>query len=221
MLHLETSVLTLGSTERNQRESPLLRLPLELRDQIYEYVTIDDSYCGNDGVYDAGSKRKNAFAVRAICRQIYLETRTLPFTLGIFWLPKFPARYGWIEPFDLVSDHWAEQVPVSAKSIEIIGVDFTPCQTVWRYDRPSMPDVAASIHQMQLPELRCVQLRLNYCACCCRYNGRCIPLDRIDRKSIPRIFSRTTKIFRALLPGVYVRMLPGVHMDIERLQSVV
>ncbi|OSS49745.1 hypothetical protein B5807_05819 [Epicoccum nigrum] len=82
-------------TCRNQEESPLLRLPAELRTKIYEFaiggyvIELFESKkkpCYNvlsqaDGHYTAFAKPT---VLSEICRQLYKETAFLPYSLNTF-----------------------------------------------------------------------------------------------------------------------------------------
>ncbi|KAF1360514.1 hypothetical protein EJ07DRAFT_154958 [Lizonia empirigonia] len=70
-------------TERNQYESPLLRLPAEIRIQIYKYVL-----CGHTNrtfqvdrrnLFEDDIPYKPDLALLHASRQVYFETSTLPF----------------------------------------------------------------------------------------------------------------------------------------------
>jgi hypothetical protein len=77
-------------TLRNQREAPFLRVPAELRNEIYSLVLhigkwlIDDTgrayIFKDDRLYESS----HYLVLLKICRQIYHETRLLPFSLNSF-----------------------------------------------------------------------------------------------------------------------------------------
>ncbi|KAF2440489.1 hypothetical protein P171DRAFT_489202 [Karstenula rhodostoma CBS 690.94] len=89
---------------KDNQKSPLLRLPAEIRNIIYDYVMEDNhwSYPHNGGVVktkaSAVSKSQMsqtpqltetirndyALAMTLVCRQLYLETRLYPFDTTIF-----------------------------------------------------------------------------------------------------------------------------------------
>jgi hypothetical protein len=89
------SVLIVHSTRRNGEESPLLRLPAELRNKIYEYaigghvIELFDStkkphynmLSQADGHYTALA---NPTVLSKICRQLHSETALLPYSLNTF-----------------------------------------------------------------------------------------------------------------------------------------
>jgi hypothetical protein len=75
------------SSERNDRESPLLRLPQEIRDQIYEYAFTNDTYTFRSispSVAGLVQSKTNSVGLISTCRRLYHETALLPFTLGSF-----------------------------------------------------------------------------------------------------------------------------------------
>jgi hypothetical protein len=77
------------SARQNQRDSQLLRLPAELRNQTFRYAlggktwsfVVREPY--RQWAYNC-SAFTMALALLAICRQIYTETALLPFSLGSF-----------------------------------------------------------------------------------------------------------------------------------------
>ena len=101
-----------SSTARNTKESPLLRLPAELRSRIYSYVLggleIDTMRSGtrdrpimiprerteNDerrSLHDWVNARYAPTDTLLSCRQINSEARLLPFSLNHFKLCRYPA----------------------------------------------------------------------------------------------------------------------------------
>ncbi|KAH7399514.1 hypothetical protein BKA66DRAFT_565585 [Pyrenochaeta sp. MPI-SDFR-AT-0127] len=72
---------------QNQRESPLLRLPPEIRNQIFEIVLggrvfeLEGPSCENPNFVE---RSQHVLALLAVCRQIYAETSLLPFKLNTF-----------------------------------------------------------------------------------------------------------------------------------------
>jgi hypothetical protein len=87
----------MSSLERNARDSPLLRLPAELRNRVYELVLYEGRYnfAGNKYVdFDTGwesldgvkvyAEDHNRLSLLRVCRQLYCDTALLPFSLNTF-----------------------------------------------------------------------------------------------------------------------------------------
>ncbi|KAF1830338.1 hypothetical protein BDW02DRAFT_633741 [Decorospora gaudefroyi] len=83
----DSSVDQAAITSLNVRNSPLLRLPGELRIKIYGYVLRQDEYwvIGHGGPTPAWYKPGNRLALLSACRQLYQETHLLPFALNEFY----------------------------------------------------------------------------------------------------------------------------------------
>jgi hypothetical protein len=76
-----------SSTERNDRESPLLRLPAETRNQIYESALSNPTYeFGLEGRGRASNPNfePHRLGLLRTCRRLYHDTRLLPFNLNEF-----------------------------------------------------------------------------------------------------------------------------------------
>jgi hypothetical protein len=86
------------SSLRNQRESPLLRLPAKIRDLIFKNnFTINRLIVDIDNARDPGTLLFNTvdsqcianglcatvIPITTVCRQVYAETSTLPFTMNV------------------------------------------------------------------------------------------------------------------------------------------
>ncbi|XPS93152.1 hypothetical protein M3J09_002520 [Ascochyta lentis] len=98
-------------TLHNQTQSPLLRLPVEIRYMIWEHIlgdkdfslwTIDGKFLLTfrkpETNFWAGTKIRHHFALTRVCRQTHAETRFLPFLLNAIsttppclsvWLKRF------------------------------------------------------------------------------------------------------------------------------------
>ncbi|KAF3001976.1 hypothetical protein E8E13_007635 [Curvularia kusanoi] len=91
--------LMLTISQRNREQSPLLRLPGELRNRIYEFAIgghvvdvlhryfIQDRFISTlpvRGPKDASEKFLRLLNLAHTCRQLYEETRLLPYALNIF-----------------------------------------------------------------------------------------------------------------------------------------
>lgn len=84
------------STTLNAINSPLLRLPAELRNMIFGWVFRDveyglaDTYLPQDGILSMhivntfGSHTLHDLILLLICRQVHAETALLPYSLGSF-----------------------------------------------------------------------------------------------------------------------------------------
>jgi hypothetical protein len=102
-----TCYLTPGSTARNRVQSPLLRLPGEIRNQIYGHAfagkMISLAYRGSFYLYDAESEKRETYTLNELvgatttCHQVRSETTVLPFRYNEFEslrqaLPKFLSK---------------------------------------------------------------------------------------------------------------------------------
>ncbi|RMZ66580.1 tetratricopeptide-like helical [Pyrenophora seminiperda CCB06] len=73
-------------TERNQQTSPLLRLPAELRNKIYNYVFHSPPIrpYRDHRVYGAWAYSRRQLSLLQVCRQVYFEARLVPFKCNVF-----------------------------------------------------------------------------------------------------------------------------------------
>ncbi|KAF2013419.1 hypothetical protein BU24DRAFT_331283, partial [Aaosphaeria arxii CBS 175.79] len=91
------------STLLNQKQSPFLRLPAELRNQIYEYYFEEGSvYLDDSEIYYADSSSFRAFnyiGLILVCRQIHADTALFPYTKLLFNFAWFTSGQigAWIE----------------------------------------------------------------------------------------------------------------------------
>jgi hypothetical protein len=105
------------STEANQRNSPLLRLPAELRNQIYELVLRHDCLSLALGRYlnlqpirlypDPGSR---TLALLRVCRQDHFEAALLPYSLNTFVFTRISVAKGFQDLCTPVQLHVVEGV---------------------------------------------------------------------------------------------------------------
>lgn len=87
----------ISSAVRNQAQSPLLRLPAELRNKIYNYCALNNREKLYFRIYQRNAflfleldqlrpiyypGEENFFALSTVCRQLYSETALLPFSLN-------------------------------------------------------------------------------------------------------------------------------------------
>lgn len=72
-------ILAAHSFERNQRESPLLRLPGEIRNKIYGYVydTPPEYALDMGSMMRVTGRNKRRHHLSTVCRTIYKEVRLL------------------------------------------------------------------------------------------------------------------------------------------------
>lgn len=68
--------------EKNAKESPLLRLPAEIRNHIFEMAL--DGHTIKPDAPRTLNNRDNRFDLLQSCRQIYAETGILPYRLSTF-----------------------------------------------------------------------------------------------------------------------------------------
>lgn len=83
--------------------SPLLRIPTELRDEIYDFALgyqIFDIYCWRRPPVGFTTrilqKSKDFLALLATCHQIHLETHLRPFRLNAFRIKSIEAMRCWL-----------------------------------------------------------------------------------------------------------------------------
>ncbi|KAI4609748.1 hypothetical protein J4E80_008393 [Alternaria sp. BMP 0032] len=123
----------------NQRNSPLLRLPAEIRHMIFGYAlggkTFHIHHHEYQGIAKNGTVSKNALALLAVCRQVFAETALLPFSSNTFSAVHPQVFNMWIEDFPSV---FAETVT---------SLRLHPCIEF------SLPDQWRDIHD-GIPDLR-------------------------------------------------------------------
>jgi len=78
---------------RNTAESPLLRLPGEIRNHIYEHVLGQRTYALWVYSFKATYTHPNDLALLRVCRKVYDEAKLLPFSLNTFCFPHFFKSY--------------------------------------------------------------------------------------------------------------------------------
>ncbi|KAI4631502.1 uncharacterized protein J4E87_002207 [Alternaria ethzedia] len=89
LLNVETKTgKYLQIARQNQRNSPLLRLPAEIRHLIFGYVLggktfVIDHYVNQD-IAKNRTLLKNALALLVVCRQVFAESALLPFSSNTF-----------------------------------------------------------------------------------------------------------------------------------------
>ncbi|CAN9439550.1 unnamed protein product [Alternaria alternata] len=98
-------------TKRNAIESPLLRLPPEIRNGIYTYVFGNTRYLFRDYhfsirtpvTFTPDKVEYQRLSLPLVCRQLHHETRLLPYELGTFdfveWLGRSHITFRAIKNF--------------------------------------------------------------------------------------------------------------------------
>jgi hypothetical protein len=116
--------------QRNATESPLLRLPREIRSIIWTYavqvdlVRIQSKRQGPQRVtgcavalnagrtHITGDRQRSAFHLPEVCRQVYAETATLAYSTNTFLLS--PSGSGWIRTLSLTQRRAITRVELSS-----------------------------------------------------------------------------------------------------------
>lgn len=118
--------------QQNQQQSPLLRLPAELRNKIFAYTLGGKTFKIIPGYYDIptmnATNSKYALALLQVCRQIYAETTLLPFSINTFSASSPHSLKRWVERLH----------PARAQSITWIRLKFRREVCDGSYLSPSM-----------------------------------------------------------------------------------
>ncbi|KAG9188226.1 hypothetical protein G6011_02149 [Alternaria panax] len=109
-----------GNARRNQRDSPLLRLPPELRYMIFEHAlggkTYEIRYDRKSVMAKNTAVSKHALALLSVCRQVFAETALLPFSSN---------KFSVLHP--LIFNVWIESLcPVFAEVITSVRINLVP-----------------------------------------------------------------------------------------------
>ncbi|KAI4915817.1 hypothetical protein J4E90_004263 [Alternaria incomplexa] len=107
LLNVETQTgKYLKIARQNQRDSPLLRLPAEIRHLIFGYAlggkTFYIHHDDRQGIAKNETVSKNTLALLAVCRQVFAETALLPFSSNTFSATHPQVFNMWIEDFPSV-----------------------------------------------------------------------------------------------------------------------
>lgn len=157
--------LTLNSSQRNVVNSPLLRLPAELRNRIFTYTFSGYEIClGDDG--ESGQCRVDyirptasggyVFGALQACRQIFAEARMLSFTLNTFecnnitdvqeWINAMPEQMQAIRSIkatvwvsNISTRHLEEEFEFLALFRGLVAIEVT----LWHNDRYNQADGSA------------------------------------------------------------------------------
>lgn len=107
-LWLQANQVYTPTMNLSKSTSPFVSLPAELRNHIYAYTLsgeVIDIYCWRRYTPFGFAtrvlrKQKNFLALLAVCRQLYIETRLLPFQLNAFRFKSQDAFQSWLDKFD-------------------------------------------------------------------------------------------------------------------------
>ncbi|CAN9355968.1 unnamed protein product [Alternaria alternata] len=112
----------------NQQDSPLLRLPPELRCLVFEYALGGNTYMIR---YHRTSKAvknttvaKHALALLSVCRQIFAETALLPFSLNTFSVFHPVIFNMWIKSFHPAFAEVVTSLSSMLTSLKVIQIAF-------------------------------------------------------------------------------------------------
>ncbi|KAF2253551.1 hypothetical protein BU26DRAFT_560846 [Trematosphaeria pertusa] len=176
-------------TLTNQLQSPLLRLPGELRNRIYALVL------GGMEIYavEGGSKDiiavgqpagtyptklrclRNFLALTAVCRQIHAESALLPYELNSFgqqkghWTGRRKMPAGSDDPLPLLLSHFTDSqrnaittISLSRRGMSVIGIDVSNLGETRMAAMPQSKLPLCRQYQptlRQLPRLNCIILQ--------------------------------------------------------------
>jgi hypothetical protein len=113
--------LTFGAS--NFQNSRLLRLPAELRNQIYGYASTNSTFQrvavgGSTASYTSTiERRQHQTALLLVCRQIYEEAHHLLFQTGFYSFPA-PETYATVEP-DMVKRFFTPEKRAAIKNVHV------------------------------------------------------------------------------------------------------
>lgn len=121
-----------SSTERNQYESPLLRLPAEIRIQIYKYVL-----CGRTNrtfqvdrrnLFEDDKPYKPDLTLLHSSRQVYFETSTLPFLGNTYFVVRQPEETMFFTQLSAM-----QKAAITSLKLEFVLDDLAPDYfSMWR-----------------------------------------------------------------------------------------
>jgi hypothetical protein len=86
-----------SSTQNNAEQSPLLQLPGELRNKIYDLVLSNKGYRLNGNGRAFNDRKKYSLALLRTCRQIQAEANIFPFILNTFSLRNANTISGFLD----------------------------------------------------------------------------------------------------------------------------
>jgi hypothetical protein len=175
----------------------LIRLPAELRVQIWKYALggkMFEVYCWPSYNYHKTATRvlnreRNCLSLLRTCHQIYQEARLIPFTSNGFRIKNEYGFQTWLDEFDKPKQEAiAELHLVTWGAMQMVGqLDFVPDLL------PNTPIV------QRLPGLRklCIEIRSQYTCLSCRKGvcEKCMPEEtRAKERSIQHISNGNKRI---------------------------
>jgi hypothetical protein len=108
----------------SNQNSPLLRLPAELRNKIWEYALGAMEFrllyrsSRKIPVQPKPSEKKNAFALLRVCRQIYSETAPLSFAVNSFSIrPHYRVSVANLRRFQRYQIHQIKEIRIEMDSL--------------------------------------------------------------------------------------------------------
>lgn len=136
---LQVKVLTFCSLQRNALRSPLLRLPREIRDMIWELVlggntfwiprltgipineNCDEEACGD---FKISNGLHHCLALLQSCRQVYAEAALFPYWFNVFQV----CDVSELATRSFSGNHFSKHV----RTIEFVGLDYEhSCSGQW------------------------------------------------------------------------------------------
>lgn len=141
------------SATRNQRESPFLRLPAEVRNKIYDAALGGRTYKFKDAIYrDHATLETNGerhvLGLLLVCHQIYSEASLLPYSLNTFSFREFELSF---KPF---LDHRRLAHFRAITSIELVTYQAARMWASPHYFSDIMKEVEETKVWARLPNLR-------------------------------------------------------------------
>ncbi len=148
------------SARQNQQQSPLLRLPPELRNKIYGYVLGGKVFQFRSEKYHelvkSSMKKKQNLALLGVCRQVYAETALLPFTLSTFSIRYVKTWHKWLA--DIKTARAANIKFVQCQMTQVGSVVWTPYE---RWSSRTLVDlVSPHLKLRELPLLKHIEITI-------------------------------------------------------------
>jgi hypothetical protein len=153
------------SIARNDWESPLLRLPADLRNRIYEIVIYNGTHeffslyqfhrnqRRRRRLSDVSNPKQHLVALLRVCRAIHSETALLPFSLNTCDF----CRFEWLETYKdlLTQPQWAAIKKIEVRANILDCDDALDLMRDWQAD-------GISLLQDIFPQVSAVSLRISH-----------------------------------------------------------